>query len=270
MKDRVLARTVSKRALKYDFAATGLSDDFVATQRENYQLEVDIADQLLGRVMKAVERTGRRGNTVIIVTADHGEAFGEHGLYFIHDALVYGPVSRVPLIVSWPGAVNPGRVTSTVSLIDLLPTIAEWIGGTLEGDVDGRSLVPLLEGGSSEEDRTVICYSRPRFEDGKEFPVLGARYHLPGFSGSSLLGARGRWDIVLQPLASGFAVEVFDRVVDPLHLKDLGSEHAEDTEVQEVVAELHDYRNRLLAATLEESELSEEQLQGLRELGYIE
>jgi choline-sulfatase len=269
-KERLIARTISKRSLKYDFAATGLSEDYVAAQREYYQLEVDIADQLLGRVMDAVERSGRRENTAFIVTADHGEAFGEHGLHFIHDAVVYAPVSRVPLIVSWPGHIAPGRVTSIVSLIDLLPTVAEWIGGTADEEMDGRSLAPLLDGGSIQEDRTVICYSRPRWKDGKEFPVLGAKYQLPGFVGSSLLGARGRWDVVLQPLTDGFALEVFDRAEDPLHLADLAGEQGEHSEVEGIVAELHHYRDRLLAATLKESELSEEQLQGLRELGYIE
>jgi arylsulfatase A-like enzyme len=268
--ERKIVRTITKNSLKYDFASTGLSEAFVAAQRENYQLEVETADQLVGRVMEAVEQSGRREKTAVIVTADHGEAFGEHGLHFVHDPVVYGPASNVPLIISWPGRIKPGRVASVVSLIDLLPTVAEWIGAAVDDDVDGRSLVPLLEGGHGGVDRTVFCYSRPRWEDGKTYPVLGAKYQLPSFAGSSVLAARNRWDVVMQPLVNGFAVEVFDRAEDPLHLEDLWSDRADQSEIQGMVTELHDYRDRLLAATMSESELSEEQLAGLRELGYIE
>jgi arylsulfatase A-like enzyme len=269
-RDRELRRAAGSQRTKYDLRSTGLSPEYVAAQRAAYLLEVERADGLVGRIVDALERVGRLTNTAIVITADHGEAFGEHGFHFCHDPDVYAPVSRVPLIISWPGRFVPGRVSSVVSLVDVMPTVAEWIGGDAGADVDGSSLTPLLEGREETEPRTALCHSRPLWERGDKHPPLRERYQRPSFAGSSLLAARGPWDVVVQPMAEGMRTELFDRAADPDHLNDLWAEHGDDPEVQLLLTDLLDYRLRLVdAATATATDLTEEQREALRALGYL-
>jgi arylsulfatase A-like enzyme len=83
-------------------------------------------------------------NTLLVVTADHGEEFFEHGRKG-HNKSLFEEVLRVPLIVHWPGRVAAGRVETTqVQIIDLLPTLATAAGAPGPFAVQGRDLGPLL------------------------------------------------------------------------------------------------------------------------------
>ncbi len=267
-RDRTLHRTVEAERAQHDLGRTGLSRAYVAAQRAAYLLKVEGADRTLGRIVEALEHTGRMTDTAVVVTADHGETFGEHGFHFSHDAEVHGEVAHVPLIISWPDRFDAGRVSEVVSLVDVMPTVAEWVGEGADLDVDGLTLTPLLEGRYAEP-RTALCYSRPLHRHGALYPLLRQRYQRPGLAGSSLLAARGRWDVVLQPLAEGFRCELFDRESDPLHLIDVWPTHGEDPEVQRLLAELASYRSRLVAAAEAAAPLTPEQREALRELGYL-
>ena len=86
-------------------------------------------------------------DTAVLFLGDHGEMLGERGLWY--KMSFFEGASRVPLVVSVPGFVPPGRVASSVSLIDILPTLMELAGGSLDGlasPIDGRSLMPHLMG----------------------------------------------------------------------------------------------------------------------------
>ncbi len=123
----------------------------IAELGELYDGAITYTDDNLARIMKALAELGIEETTVVAVTGDHGEAFGEHGLYFTHDFTLYDEVLRVPLVLHYPAAIEPGTVISQqVRLMDLAPTLLELAGidpATL-GDVDAVSLVPLIEGGS--------------------------------------------------------------------------------------------------------------------------
>jgi len=272
LRDRVLHRVFDPRKRMFDFASTGLSDEYAEAQRQSYLREVERADLLVGRVMDAVESAGPERDTVIIVTADHGEAFGEHGHYFGHDPVVYAPVTGVPLIITWPGRLAPARVEAPVSLVDVLPTLAEWFGGDVEHDLDGRSLVAMLDGEGDPPDRALFSFNRALSRKVREkYSPVGERYQLDSYEGCSFLGVRGRWDVVMQPLTIGFAYEVFERAADPLHLEDMWAVHGDDAEVQQLVGDLHAYRNLFLSEAMpNEKPLSDEQREELRALGYVE
>src|SRR5262249_26144673 len=82
-------------------------------------------DEQLGRLFDEPDRRGLLGNTLVIVTADHGEHFGEHRLY-CHASSLYDPEIHVPLLALLPGGAHAGRsVAEPVSLRDLPATVAD-------------------------------------------------------------------------------------------------------------------------------------------------
>jgi arylsulfatase A-like enzyme len=90
-----------------------------------YDAEIAHLDARLGELFSFMRQRGLYDDTLIIVTADHGEHFGEHGMYS-HVASLYEPVVHVPLIVKWPrGMTGPAARDELVQLTDIVPTILE-------------------------------------------------------------------------------------------------------------------------------------------------
>jgi hypothetical protein len=108
-----------------------------------YDGEVATADDGVGRVARLVRE--RRPGAVVIVTADHGEEFGDHGGRY-HGTTVYEEQVRVPLLVIGPGVRTGTRVDSVVQTIDLLPTALSALGIPRPPRLRGRDLGPLLAG----------------------------------------------------------------------------------------------------------------------------
>jgi arylsulfatase A-like enzyme len=111
-----------------------------------YDAEILYTDEVLGRILALLDARGRLDGTLVVVTADHGEEFFDHGGKG-HRRTLFDEVVRVPLVVYWPGRLPEGRVVSDqVRLIDLMPTVLSLVGVPLPGPVQGRDLTPLLEG----------------------------------------------------------------------------------------------------------------------------
>ncbi|MCB9759567.1 MAG: sulfatase [Alphaproteobacteria bacterium] len=111
-----------------------------------YDAELARVDGYTGQVIATLERLGLLEDTVVVVTADHGESLTEHGLLFDHGEDLYDPSLRVPLVVRAPGVGQSGaRVGCQVSVIDLVPTV-EALVGLPPAEAQGRSLVPALRG----------------------------------------------------------------------------------------------------------------------------
>jgi arylsulfatase A-like enzyme len=86
-------------------------------------------DDHVGNMLAELRRRGELDNTIIVITADHGEHFGDHGLY-LHGNSLYEPLLHVPLVVVWPGKIPAGRRVSTpVSLAGLPSTLQRLTGG---------------------------------------------------------------------------------------------------------------------------------------------
>ena len=119
----------------------------VARARAPYDEEVWFTDQQVGRVLAYVASQPWGADTAIVLTADHGEAFGEHN-HVGHGRELWEPLVRVPLLVYVPG-VKAKRVAVKRSHIDLAPTIMELVGAPLPSDrsLRGTSLVRRCRGG---------------------------------------------------------------------------------------------------------------------------
>jgi arylsulfatase A-like enzyme len=104
-------------------------------------------DEQVGRLFAELRRLGELENTLVIVTADHGEHFGEHGLYG-HASSLYDQEVRVPLLILGPGQGLPGGrvVREPVTLRDLAATVIDVVGLKAESPFPGRSLARLWNG----------------------------------------------------------------------------------------------------------------------------
>jgi len=108
---------------------------------DRYDAEIAAADATLGAIVQEFRRA--RPSSVVMVSADHGEEFGEHGGRY-HGTSVYEEQVRVPLVISAPGAIAPQRVSETVELVDLLPTVLGGLEVPVPPRLRGRDLGPLL------------------------------------------------------------------------------------------------------------------------------
>ena len=109
-----------------------------------YSGEVAFADRQIGRMIADLEREGLLADTLVVVTADHGEAFGEHGEHG-HGLLAYQESLAVPLVLRGPGIPAGRTVATRVGLVDLLPSLLEALGVALPQGLSGRSFLPLLD-----------------------------------------------------------------------------------------------------------------------------
>jgi arylsulfatase len=125
-------------------AEGGLSPADVAYLKARYDEKLAYVDTQVDRFLQELERRGLMDTSVVVVTADHGEAFNEHGTIF-HGQHLHEEVLRVPLIAHIPGR-EPARIDSLVELIDLYPTFHEALGFEVPPRIQGTSLLPLLRG----------------------------------------------------------------------------------------------------------------------------
>jgi len=103
-------------------------------------------DAHIGRVLQFLKDSGQEDNTLVVISADHGEMLGDRhswGKFSVYDAAYH-----TPLIIRQPGNDDrAGAVGSQITeSIDLMPTLLEWVGQDIPNSVDGRSLLPLLAG----------------------------------------------------------------------------------------------------------------------------
>ena len=136
-----------------DFAGPGAR--IQAVIRGRYDGEVWFTDKHIGRVLDFIAAQPWGERTAIVVTSDHGEAFGEHDMSW-HGAELWEPLVRVPLLVYLPGA-KPHRVAEKRSHVDLVPTLLDLMRVAPQGgELSGRSLLADLVGQAPFEERDVF------------------------------------------------------------------------------------------------------------------
>jgi arylsulfatase A-like enzyme len=143
-----------------------LRPDDVTALQALYDGEIVDVDQWVGGIWDEIEAEGLADRTLLVITADHGDEFGEHGDYG-HGHTVYQDLVWVPLIVVGPQVADPGRVVETpVPLLDIMPTLLEVAGAPLPEPIRGQSLLPALQGGDPAEQAIYSeCPARRTFYD---------------------------------------------------------------------------------------------------------
>jgi len=144
----------------YQIAVT--EDDCSAAERRTlidlYDAEIRYLDAALDSLFERLDAAGLLETSLVIITADHGDAFGEHGYYghprYLHDELIH-----VPLIVLGPG-VSSTTIDVPVSTIDVVPTILDSLGVDDSPEVPGLSLFDVVDDPTAFEDRLVFSQAR--------------------------------------------------------------------------------------------------------------
>lgn len=131
----------------FDGDCAGLDAGEAALARATYLGLVAEVDHHLGRLFGWLEASGQADNTLVVITADHGEMLGDQGYWGKDNVL--DPVFRVPLMIRAPG-LPPGESGAITESVDVVPTILEWLGGDAPAAMDGASLMPFLHGETPE------------------------------------------------------------------------------------------------------------------------
>lgn len=146
----------------------GLPERHAASQRALYAAEVAYVDHLVGQLLASVDP-----DTVVLVLADHGEGFGEHGDAFVHGANLYEPSLHVPMILRWAGHVDPGPRDALVSVQAVAGTLAEAAGATWDTpglDAEAESVLAFTPGQQSRSSLSAdpdALVAALRFQDSK-------------------------------------------------------------------------------------------------------
>ncbi len=133
----------------------GLKSYIFDTVDETYNAEIKFIDKQIGILVNYLRESVQLDETLIIFTSDHGENFYESGSPFGHDTL-YENVAKIPLILSSP-AFPKKRIDSLVQNIDIMPTLLDLLNIKVDKHLDGKSLLPIIEG-QKKEVRSVVFF----------------------------------------------------------------------------------------------------------------
>ncbi len=259
----------SRRTLQRLMVKMAESHDTISEQErlllgDLYDAEVRYADEQIGHLQAQLQALGLYEDSLIVVTADHGEEFGEHGAYShatwasevkdgrvsvkLHDELLH-----VPLLVRFPGGQHAGQqVDELVSLLDLAPTILDWAGIQQPEEWCGQSLLPLVR----------------QKKAGRPFVLSEYLVHNRGFRGPVIACRTKEWKYIHEGVFGRH--ELYDLRNDPQELRNvIATQPDRAAELQTHVAE----HTKLLEETDAEPtqvDLDEEVVERLRSLGYVE
>jgi arylsulfatase A-like enzyme len=169
-------------------------------RRGAYLAAIRWVDDAVERVRRLLDHRGLLDRSVLALASDHGEAFGEHGV-FGHARNVLAPVVAVPLVLRLPFPVAPVRVAAQVRNLDLAPTLLELAGVPAPAGFEGRSLLALALGEEPPADRPSFAATGERL-----FPDAHVQYAYTD----------GEWTFARNTEPGADPVELlFDRRVDP-------------------------------------------------------
>jgi choline-sulfatase len=195
-----------------DMDSIEITEADIRRARRAYFASISYIDRQVGIVMAALKESGLADDTVVILTADHGDMLGERGLWY--KMSWFENACRIPLIVSAPGKMAAGRIVASASHLDLLPTLAEIASEGAKfspvSPIDGQSLLGALSGGAGH-DEAIGEYCG----EGAIAPVVMIR--------------RGNWKFVHSPADPD---QLYDLQADPQEKHNL----AEDPKQAETMA----------------------------------
>ncbi len=226
-----------------------LDPDLIRRAELLYEAELAYVDAEVGRLLDGVAERGLSDDTLVVLTADHGEEFLDHG-GFEHGHSLYDELISVPLIFRLPGLVRPGvRPAGTAALVDVAPTLCELAGVPTPEAFVGRSLTSALRGEQLAE--------RPVLAHGNFWGQPLASWESAGFK------------LILSPGGDGQElVELFDMQQDPGEERNLAGERPEL--LKKLRDEYEAVREHLARrAESGEVQLSDELRDRLQALGYL-
>ena len=212
----------------FDIGAAGRDEDLapfprtpadVQVHRQEYYAHITYMDRQMGRVLDALEKSGRADNTYIIVTADHGLAVGEHGLMGKQN--MYEASVRMPFIMSGPGITAGRQIDAMMHQHCLFPTLCDLADITAPSTVQFPSLMPLLNGTKTQLFDSVYC------------AYLKAQRSV----------RTDQYKLILYPKVK--RMQLFDIVRDPWEMKDLSSNPDNAALISSLYSQLTQWQTRI-------------------------
>jgi arylsulfatase A-like enzyme len=232
---------------------------FGTSYSDLYDNSIRWVDRVLGRLVREIDARGLRARTLLVVAADHGEAFGEHGREG-HARDVYGEVTTTPFVLSLPFRLEPGIVVEApTENVDIWPTLLDLLGlPPLEG-ADGRSRRPEILAAARGE--------APPERDGARFAHIDQAWGRTREPPRPMVAvAEGRYRLVYRAAAG--SGELYDRGEDPREQRDIAGEEPEVLARLTGLADAYLERPPAPWEKAPEVELDPTELEQLRALGY--
>jgi arylsulfatase A-like enzyme len=225
-----------------------------------YDGEIAFADHEIGKLLETLKQMGVEEDTLVVITGDHGEGLMEHG-HIGHAVNIYEEAVRIPLLFRWPNHIPQGRVLSApVELVDLAPTILDLVGIRPNGVLfQGQSLAAALCG------KTTLDKNRPVFLHRRHYKE-GSRVGRTEVRGEKFGIRAGTWKYI--DGRGKNPNELFDLSADPKELTNLYATFPK--KAAKLAYQLEEWKRLHARAYPVRDKISEEDLQRLKSLGYIE
>lgn len=185
-----------------EYSANGITP---AQQREllqGYYAAVSFIDDLVAELLDELQKTGKAENTIVVLWGDHGFHLGDHGMWGKHTTMEQA--NRVPMMIHVPGE-KGGYATTLVELLDLFPTLVELAGLEAPGNLQGKSLVPVIRDPQTDLGDVAI-----------------SQYKRKGAYGYSMRTARYRYTEWVNPDGKVVYRDLYDLQEDPAETLNIG------------------------------------------------
>ena len=239
---------------------------------DRYDAEIAHNDRQIELLLDRLKKLGVFDNSVVVIASDHGEEFWEHNQLF-HGQSVYGELNQVPMVYRWPNSpdVNKGvMIDQQVQNLDIMPTILELAGIQGPTNMQGRSLVSLLNGTgvATWQEQPAITQTMVDTDPppGSASSNKVAKPHIGIIDHG--------WKLVRKEVDPEAQQELYEHPIDNLNLTNVIKSEGPASRVKALAGTLETWKSRARAAQLASDEtmtqqMSSEELRRLRALGYV-
>jgi len=186
------------------------TEDEIRRHLRDCYADISCLDAQFGRILQALRDIGEYDNTILVWTGDQGVAIGSHGLMGKQN--LYEDSMKVPVILAGPG-IPKGKASDAFAYhFDIYPTVCELTGAKMPQDIDGKSLVAVMQGKAEGVRDTILL----------------------GYKGVQRAVRRGQWKLIRYPEVN--KTQLFDLAADPRETKDLAGDPAHAAKIKELLA----------------------------------
>ena len=186
------------------------TEDEIRRHLRDFYADISCLDAQFGRILQALRDIGEYDNTILVWTGDQGVAIGSHGLMGKQN--LYEDSMKVPVILAGPG-IPKGKASDAFAYhFDIYPTVCELTGAKMPQDIDGKSLVAVMQGKAEGVRDTILL----------------------GYKGVQRSVRRGQWKLIRYPEVN--KTQLFDLAADPRETKDLAGDPAHAARIKELMA----------------------------------
>ncbi len=216
--------------------------------RARYMANITLVDDMVGRIIAALDKAGVADNTVIVFTSEHGEMAGDHGM--LEKRSFFEEASKVPLLFRVPWlSKDQTKVPGSIGHIDLVPTLLDLSGGEVPDHLQGNSVVPVMKGEQDLADNNVFIQWNGIHEEWDDRNLGNeAINNLIPMPWRSIVanermtdGSVQRWKL---NLCATDQCELYDLNSDPHEMKNLFNDPAQKDRIRHLTATMRTWQHR--------------------------